>query len=217
MLSGFTAVFLRKGSNRHALAGKVFVVSMLSLAASGVVLAVGKGSPGDALGGTFTFYLVATAWRAGRQRTWGTGIFDWVGMVLALGFTAVEATLALQAATSPSGMKYGYSPGPYIMLGTVALFASVGDVRLLLRGGISGTPRIARHLWRMCFGLFIAAASIFLARQRLFPEFLQKIGMLYFLSVLPLLLLIFWMIRVRFTNAYQERLRVPVQLDAVVR
>jgi hypothetical protein len=72
----------------------------------------------------------------------------------------------------------------------------VGDVRQILRGEISGAHRLARHLWRMCFALFIASASIFLSRQRLFPVLLQRTGVLIFLSVLPLLLMIFWLVRV---------------------
>ncbi len=36
MLSGFVAVFLLKGSRRHGIAGNVFVVAMLDLAAAGV-------------------------------------------------------------------------------------------------------------------------------------------------------------------------------------
>jgi hypothetical protein len=75
-----------------------------------------------------------------------------------------------------------------------------------VRRGISGTQRLARHLWRMCFALFIAAASIFLARQRLFPAFMRKTGVLYFLSFLPLILMIFWLVRVRFANGYKRKL-----------
>jgi hypothetical protein len=76
---------------------------------------------------------------------------------------------------------------------------------MLVRNGISGTQRIARHLWRMCFALFIAAASIFLARQQIFPAFLRKTGALFLLSFLPLILMIFWLVRVRFVNAYKKR------------
>ncbi|MGA9508210.1 MAG: hypothetical protein WBV55_06130 [Candidatus Sulfotelmatobacter sp.] len=57
----------------------------------------------------------------------------------------------------------------------------------------------------MCFALFIAAASIFLARQQLFPALMRKTGTLVFLSILPLLLMIFWLVRVRLTNAYKEK------------
>jgi len=204
MLSGFVAVSLRKGSRRHGLAGDVFVISMMSLAATGVYLAALKHQPGNILGGTLTFYLVTTAWLTARRKDAGTGIFDWGALLIVLAVTATEVILGLEAAISPTGLKYEYPPGPYFFLGSVALLATVGDVRMLVRGGISGTQRLARHLWRMCFALFIAAASIFLARQQIFPALLQRTGVLVFLSVLPLLLMIFWLFRVRFANAYKR-------------
>jgi hypothetical protein len=165
MLSGFVAVFLLKGSRRHGIAGNVFVVSMLSMAAAGVYLAFMKSQPGNILGGTLTFYLVATAWMTARRKEQGTTVFDWVALLVVLAVGVIEVTCGLEAAKSPTGMKYGYPPGPYLIMGTVALLAAGGDIRMLVRHGISGTHRIARHLWRMCFALFIAAGSIFLARQ----------------------------------------------------
>ncbi|MGA2019211.1 MAG: hypothetical protein ABSH02_01375 [Candidatus Sulfotelmatobacter sp.] len=218
MLSGFVAIFLRKGSRRHGLAGSVFVISMLILSASGAYMAILKHQPGNILGGTLTFYLVATAWMTARRREEVTGIFDWGALLVVLAVAAVEVTCGFEAANNPTGLKYGYPPGPYFFMGSVAVLATVGDVRMLVRRGISGTPRLARHLWRMCFALFIAAASIFLARQERFPVLLRKTGVLVFLSILPLLLLIFWLVRVRFTNAYKkkektDRLRAP--LDAI--
>jgi hypothetical protein len=74
---------------------------------------------------------------------------------------------------------------------------------MIVRRGIAGTQRIARHLWRMCFALFIASVSIFSARQRLFPGFMRKMGMLMLLS-LPLVLMIYWMIRVRVAKARRK-------------
>jgi hypothetical protein len=38
-----------------------------------------------------------------------------------------------------------------------------------------------------------------------FPELLRKAGVLVFLSVLPLMLMIFWLIRVRLANAYKRK------------
>lgn len=205
MLSGFVAVFLRKGSGRHGLAGNVFVVSMMTLAASGVYLAVMKSQPGNILGGTLTFYLVTTAWMTARRREGKPGILDWGALLVVLAVAACELIFGLEAATNLSGLKYGYPPGPYFFMGSVAVLAVVGDVRMLVHGGISGAQRIARHLWRMCFGLFIAAASIFLARQHVFPALLRKSGALYFLSFLPLALMIFWLLRVRFSSVYKEK------------
>jgi hypothetical protein len=47
----------------------------------------------------------------------------------------------------------------------------------------------------MCFGWFIASSSLFLARQKLFPELMRKSGSLYLLSFLPLIVMIFWLAR----------------------
>jgi len=203
MLSGFVAVFLLKGSRRHGIAGNVFVIAMLSLSASGVYLAVMKSQPGNILGGTLTFYLVATAWMTAKRRTGEPGIFDWGALLVVLAVGAVQVTYGLEALTSQTGLKYGYPAWPYFFMGSVALLAAAGDMRLLVRGGSYGTQRIARHLWRMCFALFIAASSIFLARQQIFPAFLRKTGALFLLSFLPLILMVFWLIRVRFKNAYK--------------
>jgi hypothetical protein len=216
MLSGYVAVFLLKGSRRHAIAGNVFVVSMLILSATGVFLAILKAQPGNILGGTVTFYLVATAWMTARRRIMETSILDWIGLLIVLAVAAVEVTFGIEAAISPSGLKYDYPPGPYFFLGSVAVLATIGDVRMLMRGGISGTQRLSRHLWRMCFGLFIAAASIFLARQHIFSPLMRKTGALFFLSFLPLGLLIFWLIRVRFASAY-KRLSMPVEREGYSR
>jgi hypothetical protein len=201
MLSGFVAAFLRKGSRQHGLAGKVFVVSMLCLSATGVYLAILKSQPGNILGGALTFYLVATAWMVARHRDGRSGIFDWGALLVVLAVAAADVTFGIEAAMSPTGLKYEYPAGPYFFLGSVALIATTGDIRMLARGGISGVQRLARHLWRMCFALFIAASSIFLARQQVFPALLRTTGVLYFLSFLPLLLMIFWLIRVRLSKS----------------
>lgn len=88
---------------------------------------------------------------------------------------------------------------------------------MLVSGSVLGARRIPRHLWRMCFGLFIATGSFFLGpanrplrllaavglRQQLFRELFSQ-EVLVFLAVLPLLLLIFWLVRVRFSNAYEK-------------
>jgi hypothetical protein len=98
------------------------------------------------------------------------------------------------------------------------LLAAAGDVRMLLGGGVFGTKRIARHLWRMCFGLFIAAGSFFMGPSNRPLRLLSAVGLgrhlspalfsinLYLiLTILPLILLIFWLVRVRFTNAFKAK------------
>jgi uncharacterized membrane protein len=61
ILSGTAALIFRKGSPQHVLAGKVFVIAMLALSASGTTMAVIKHQTTNVLGGPLiTFYLVAT-------------------------------------------------------------------------------------------------------------------------------------------------------------
>ena len=205
LLSGAAAMFLRKGARAHGIAGDVFVISMLCMAGAGVSLAVMKSQPGNILGGMLTIYLVATAWMTARRRERATSIFDWAGLLIVLGIATANLTFGIQAAFSPTGLRYDYPPGPYFFLGSIAVMALGGDIRMLVRNGVSGTPRIARHLWRMCFALFIASSSLFLARQHLFPELMRKTGTLVLLSFGPLLVMIFWLIRIRFANALKMK------------
>ena len=219
MLSGTAALIFRKGGSRHALAGKVFVASMLTMAAGAVWLATLKHQSGNIGGGIFTFYLILTAWLTARRREGQTSNYDWLALLvpLALGvLTWMNGIRVLRSgATSEDGVPVGMS----FFMGTVMLLAAAGDVRMLSRGGVSGVKRIVRHLWRMCFGLFIAAGSFFLGPSNRPLRLLSKVGIgqhlspaifgpsLYIvLTVLPLLLLIFWVLRMWFGKAYRRKL-----------
>ena len=59
---GAAAMVFRKGSRRHRETGKVFVISMLSLGASGAYLGFMKHEMLNGMMGVLTFYLSATAW-----------------------------------------------------------------------------------------------------------------------------------------------------------
>jgi hypothetical protein len=122
----------------------------------------------------------------------------------------------LNVVRSGASSQNGVPVGMMFFMGSVMLLAGAGDIRMLLRGGVFGTKRIARHLWRMCFGLFIAAGSFFLGPSNRPLRLLSTVGLgqhlspalfsttLYLiLSILPLILLIFWLVRVRFTNAFK--------------
>src|SRR5215467_5592239 len=123
VVSGFVAAFLRKGSRRHGLAGKVFAVSMLTLGASGAYLALMKSDPGTALGGIFTLYFVATAWMTVRRKSGEPGFFDWSALAVVVAIAAIEVTFGVEALRSPRGLKYGYPAALYFVFGTLALLS----------------------------------------------------------------------------------------------
>jgi len=204
ILSGTAALAFRKGGARHALAGKIFVASMLTMAAAAVYLAVLRHQPNNIGGGILTFYLIGTAWLTARRGDNESGRYDWIAIAIPLTIGILGWKNGIDALQSPSGAKYGVPGGMHLFMGTVCLLAAAGDVRMLLRGGVAGTKRLVRHLWRMCFGLFIATGSFFLGQQQVFPMWLRGSVFLIFLGVLPLPILIFWFFRVRLSKAYRR-------------
>jgi hypothetical protein len=204
LVSGAAAMSFRKGSSAHRVAGNIFVVSMLIMGACGSYLALMKHQMNNVFGGLLTFYLITTAWLTGRRRDGSTGIFDWAALVMALGIGGSLLTLGIRVASGEAQPQAGVPLGMYFFMGSVPLLAAAGDIRMLVRGGVSGVQRIARHLWRMGFGLFIATGSFFLGQQQVFPAWLRKTEVLFIPAILPLLLMTFWLVRVLFTNAYQS-------------
>src|SRR5437867_10922804 len=204
LLSGAATISFRKASRQHIVAGNVFFVSMLGMSTAGAYLAFMKHQMNNVFGGVLAFYLVTTAWATGRRRDGETSIFDWGALLVALAVGAIILTYGFEVANSRTGPKDGIPAGMYFFLGFVALLSAAGDVCLLLRGGCFGLHRIARHLWRMCFSLFIATGSFFLGQQQVFPHWLRKTKVLFLPAILPLILLIFWLSRVLFTDAFKR-------------
>src|SRR5206468_2906380 len=92
-------------------------------------------------------------------------------------------------------------------LATILLLAAAGDARIMRSGLPRGGPRLARHLWRMCFALFIAAGSFFSIRARV-AKILPAPFTTGSMRALPILLIFaamfYWLWRVR------GRRRLPV-------
>ena len=70
---------------------------------------------------------------------------------------------------------------------------------LIRQRGIAGRSRITRHFWRMCFAFFEATSAFFIGKQKVFPMFLHGSPILIVLGVAPLVVMIFYFVRVRST------------------
>jgi hypothetical protein len=124
---------------------------MLTMAAAAVYLAAMKHQTGNVLGGAFTFYLVATAWASARRKDGETRIFDWLALIgIALWIPGVGAVRHQMWSENRVRVRMNS------FMGSVLLLTAAGGVRLMVPGGLFGARRITRHLWRMCFALFIA-------------------------------------------------------------
>jgi hypothetical protein len=206
ILSGAGALTVRKGERLHRIFGTVFFVFILIMAAMGAYLATLLPQAGTTIAGMFTIYFVATAWVTVKRPVGSTGSFEKLGCLAAFATAAALLLLGLRAAHSPTGTFQGAPAARYFAFAAFATFAAGLDLKVILQGGIACVARIARHLWRMCFALFFAASSFFLGQQKAMPAFMRESPLLFVPAFAPLLLLIFWSIRVR----YPRRLRNDV-------
>jgi len=176
---------------------------LIATAAGGYAAAFLRPNSGNVMGSTLTFYLVATAWAAARRRDGKAGIFDVGALLFALAIAAAGATWGFEAAGSPSGLKHGYEAPFYFVFGSIALLFAVSDIRMIVRGGVFGAKRIARHLWRMGMGLLFATLSFYPGQAKLFPKWIRETNLLYVPAVLLVGAMFFWLYRV------SVRKRVP--------
>jgi len=210
IVSGAGALAFRKGERLHRAFGKVFMVAMLVnavMATSLASLLVARGVSAqwsNVFGGVSTFYLVTTAWVTVRREAGTVGRFEVGAMMIVLGLAALSllGLVRIAGGGTPDNDVPVAAP---IIFAAVAVLAAGMDLKVILHGGVSGAQRIARHLWRMCGGLFIASGSFFLGQQQVMPKFVQGSPALIVLGVFPLAALLFWLARVRLTKAYKTQ------------
>lgn len=201
LAAGAVALCSSKGAALHRKSGVLFVCSMLIMSATGAVMAAAKSESLSVVAGALTFYLVATAALAVRQRSAGAQWVDLAAMFAALTIGVAGIYLGIEAARDPAGMKDGFPAPPYFVFGTVALLGALLDLRMVIARGVRGPHRLARHLWRMCFAMFIATASLFLGQAQVFPEPIRHFALLAIPVLLVLLSMPYWLWRVLFKRS----------------
>jgi uncharacterized membrane protein len=208
LLFGLVALSATKGAKLHRKAGMLFVYAMLVMSLTGAAMAAFAGNVGNVVAGTLTAYLVTTALTTVRTPTARLRRFEVGAMLVALTLGVLCATFAFQALTSPRGTRFGIPVPVYVMFGTVALLAWIGDVRMIRSGPLRGVPRLTRHLWRMCYAFWIATASFFLGPRarvaKVLPEPLLTPGLLALPVLLVVVALLYWLWRVRSRPALRE-------------
>ena len=202
--AGFVALYTVKGMKRHRKSGTVFVYAMLVLAGTGATIAAIKSQPANVMGGLMSIYLVTTGVLTLRPRDEKMRVIDAASLAAAIALAFLSTRLAFEIARSPTGTMNGVPPAPLFAFAAVATLGAIGDLRVLLTQGLQGTQRIARHLWRMCFALFIASGSFFLGQAKVFPKPIRIIPLLAIPAFLPLLFLIYWLVRVLLTKWYRK-------------
>ena len=215
MVLGAVALVARKGGTAHRRSGLLFVWVMVVMGTTASLLALRHGPTDPNLfAALMTGYFVGTALTTVRPVSRWTRRFDvaalFVVVLLALGSIVGGVESIKSPGLSPGGVPDRTIGVMSFVLAIVMLLAAAGDARILWRGALRGGTRLARHLWRMCFALFIAAGSFFSIRERvasILPEPFTTGPM----RALPILLLFgtmfYWLWRVRGRRALPVLIR----------
>lgn len=202
---GAVALVAKKGGNVHRRVGLLFVYAMLVMGISAAILGLRNGpADGNVMAGLMTAYFVVTALTTVRPPSPWTrrinGAALAVAVVLALA-AMVGGTMAFNSTQlSPGGVPLRTIGVMSFVLATVLTLAAAGDLRIMRSGARRGGARLARHLWRMCFALFIAAGSFFSIRERV-AKVLPEPFTTGLMRALPILLvfgaMFYWLWKVR--------------------
>ncbi|MEO6528742.1 MAG: hypothetical protein ABIP93_19145 [Gemmatimonadaceae bacterium] len=215
LASGAAAMIVRKGSPRHRRSGNVFFGSMLIMSALGTAMAAFiVPNRGSVMGGLLTFYLALTGWTTVRRKPGETGALEVGAAILGLATATAAAIWANAAVNSPTGRLDSFPPSLYFTFGGVALVGTLLDARMIARGGLRGAARTTRHLWRMCFAMFMATSSFFLGQAKLFPEGVRESGALRIPVLLVVGAFFYWLVRIRVWPSLR-RLRGPHLSDSI--
>jgi hypothetical protein len=207
--SGLTALAAPKGGRLHRFAGQVFLGSMLVMAVIGTTVSPFLPNWSNVGMGLFLLYLLATAWMTVRRPAGQIGGFEVGALLFARGVVVIDVLLAIWAASSPRGRLAGDPAAVFMVIATFPALSAAMDARVIRRGGVSGARRAARHLWRMSVALFIAAGSLFLGQQQLFPHVLRGSPIMFAPEIVIVLSMIVWLVRTRArsprTDLHRER------------
>lgn len=198
IVAGIVALSVVKGGRLHKQCGLVFTSAMVVLGLTAVGIGMYENSPGQVFGGLLAAYLVCSAMMTVRSFRGIGQRFNVALMVLAFTLAVVMLYGGVTEWVDPTVKVVGRPRVvPPLIGGTIMLLAAIGDLRAIRAGSLQGSRRLARHLWRMCFGLFVATGSFFLGQMNFIPEPVRNLPLLLVVAFAPILFLIYWMWRVR--------------------
>ncbi|WP_340677501.1 hypothetical protein [Paraglaciecola sp.] len=188
LLFGICALCFNKGQSKHRVAGNLFFVSLLVM-----VLSV-PNLLDDPVMAILSAYYGTTAWAIVLRKEKSTGVFEIVAM---LTISMISIILFNVVLTSPS-----LTPTFKFILSAWAIVTALSallDLNMIIRGGLTGKHRIARHAWRTCCALLGAVMSFSANTDKYWPDFVNSNILIY----LTISVLVFWVFRILATKWFE--------------
>jgi uncharacterized membrane protein len=192
LAGGYVALAAAKGGALHRRSGKLFVGAMITMSLTGAAIAILNAEPISIVAGLLTFYFVTTAFLTVRNRSEWSGRIDRIAMLVAVSVALFGFIVGFRLAGTGRPEAY-----PMFMFGIVGLLAARGDLRMIRAGGIQGPERLRRHLWRMCFAMWVAAASFFWGPPGRVPDIIYIPALLPIPVLAPIAVMTYWLVRLR--------------------
>jgi uncharacterized membrane protein len=195
---GAIALAAAKGGRLHKQSGLLFTGAMVVLGLTAAGIGIYERVPSQVFAGLLAAYMVFSAMTTVKPLPGVGQRFNIALMVLAFAYAVTSLYGGVHEWLDPTVQVVGRPRVvPPLVIGSVMMLAAIGDLRSIRAGGLRGTRRLARHLWRMCFGLFIATGSFFLGQMKFIPEPVRIVPLLLVLAFAPILFLFYWLWRVR--------------------
>jgi len=210
---GYVALYAVKGAALHRKSGMGFVIAMITMSLTGALIAAVKPDRGSMIAGALTFYFVVTGVLAVKRIDSARRI-EMIAMIWAL----VIGSFAIWAGWWLAQRGRMEAP-PMFLFAILSLAGAIGDWRMLRGGELTGKPRLKRHLWRMCFAMWVAAASFFWGPPNRVPEIIRIPALLPIPVLTPIVVMFYWLWRMRGRKAVRGVVTTAplVQMDNAVK
>ena len=211
LAAGYVALAVTKGLPLHRRSGTFFVYAMVVMSLSGALMDAFKTSRVsiNVIAGLLTFYFVTTGLLTVKPRVQASRSIDRAGAVFAIAISLLAFGAGIDLAA-----RGRLEAPPSFMFGVVGLLAAIGDIRVARAGDIEGPRRLRRHLWRMCFAMWVAAASFFWGPPNRVPEVIRIPALQATAVLLPVGTMVYWLWRLR-TKRASHRIATVSAAEAI--
>ena len=197
IITGFVALYARKGAINHILMGRIYVIAMLFMSITGFYYAYSRNVHITMLAALLSGYLVATSWLT-IQRNFNSPLIKrilpaFLGIPVAIYGVSLSWN-AINGVTDELG-TFVVPAIKYYEFALVACIALVFDSFSAFGKQQSPKKKVNQHLWRMLFPLYIACSSLFEGQAKLFPDSLRYSVWLNLPEKIVLLLMSYWLFK----------------------